>query len=79
MSLLHRVEDYGYKDNNKGYISLSFNTKYRGIWQCLWTNKGMSEFPAEPSFESLKAEEQQTIEEVGPYVFYLTHGNFPNS
>ena len=79
MSLLHRVEEYGDNHIEGQYLSLSFETKYRGIWQCRWTNQGMSEFAAEPSFESLRGAEQQAIKEIAPYVFYLTHGNFPNS
>lgn len=79
MSMLHRVEEYGDNHIEGEYLVLSFDTKYRGIWQCRWTGNGMSEFPSQHPFESLTDDEQKAINEIGTYVFYVTHNTIPNT
>lgn len=77
MSILSRVEKYGLDPAEGRYLRLSFETEYRGVWQCRWSHTGMSEFPNEPPFESLKQSEQEAVEEIGPIVFFLTFGEWP--
>lgn len=74
---LHRVEYYGDNHVEGAYVSLSFYTQHRGIWQCRWTETGMREYAEEPPFESLKEAEQQYIERAAAIIFLLTHGKPP--
>lgn len=78
MSLLHRIEKYGNNHIEGPFLELSFDTEYRGIWQCHLALNGMSQFSSEPPLESLKKEEQEAIKEIGMVVFYFTHGKVPN-
>jgi hypothetical protein len=78
MSSFHRLENYGCNHIEGEFIEPSFETKYRGIWQCRWTIKGMDEFASEPPFESLTKSEQREIKTVSRIVFYFTHGKVPN-
>jgi hypothetical protein len=58
-------------------VYLSFDTKYRGTWECLWTYDGLEEYDIEPSFYELTEEEQQEIHEIGPFIYYLSFGEIP--
>ncbi len=77
MSSFHRIENYGNNHIKGAFLELSFDTEYRGYWQCRVTNTGLSEYSSEPPFESLKADEQKEIKEVAGIVFYLTHDEWP--
>jgi hypothetical protein len=77
MTIFHRLEKYGTNHIEGKFITVSFDTEYRGVWQCRWTTNGMDTFPQEPPLHSLKAEEQTAIKEIGPIVFYFTHDEFP--
>lgn len=78
MSEFHRVEGIGVSPKSK-YVIVSFKTTYRGIWQCKYAHNGLTKFAGEPPFESLSAESQKEVETVGPYIFYLTYGEWPES
>lgn len=74
MAMFNGIEDYGDNHIEGEYIELAFDTKYRGIWQCRWTQAGMSQYASEPPFESLTTSEQKQIREEAQIVFKLTHG-----
>lgn len=77
MTIFHRIEDYGDNHIEGKFLTLSFNTAHRGIWQCRFTNNGMDQYPQEPAFHTLKSEEQTAIKEIGGIVFYFTHNEWP--
>lgn len=70
MSILHRVEDV-HDHHVARYVTLSFDTKYRGIWQCKYGSSGITEFASEPPFETLTKEEQEEVEKVGAIVWRM--------
>lgn len=77
MTIVHRLEDSGFNIPRGNYIIVSFETEYRGIWQCKWTEVGLEELDVEPSIETLKTKHEQAIREIGPIMFYFTHGLWP--
>jgi hypothetical protein len=76
MTIFHRIEDYGTNHIEGEYLTISFDTKYRGIWQCSITHNGLQQYPQEPDLHTLKEEEQEAVKEIGGIVFYLTHGEW---
>lgn len=79
MSMLHRIEKYGRNHIEGEFLLLSFDTEYRGIWQCRWTMQGMDQLRDEPPLESLKQSEQDAIREIGLIVFTFTFGELPKT
>lgn len=82
MTILHNVERYGTRGDWRDpsaekFVELSFETKYRGIYQCGCNDSGLYHFQSEPPFESLTKEEQNEIKEISKIVFYITHGKLP--
>jgi len=78
MSILHRVEDFYHNHIEGNVVELSFNTKYRGVWQCRVTVGNIKEYNSEPPFESLTEEEQQKIKQIGRYVHSVTFADDSN-
>lgn len=76
MAMLDRLEAYGDSQIEGKYLQLSFDTKYRGIWQCRWSEDGgMSQYAAEPPFESLTKEEQKQVRQECQIIFLFTFGD----
>lgn len=78
MSIFHRLEDYGFGIPRGNYVTVSFKTTNAGLWQCQWDETGINEIDQEPPLKVLRKSEQDEITEVGPYIFYMTHGELPN-
>lgn len=78
--MFHRLEKYAFNIPEGNYVVVSFETDHRGIWQCTWRETGIDEtaLTSEPPLHTLKKEEQKEVKEVGPIVFYLTHGEWPD-
>lgn len=75
--MLREIESWG-EDHIRGkYVTLLFETEYNGIWRCTWEKNGLKEWDQEPSFHFLLADEQKAIKQIGPIVFYFTHGVEP--
>lgn len=77
MSIFHRLEEYGQNAIYGKYVIVSFETKYRGIWQCRWTETGRDSIKPEPSIETLTEEEQRQVDLIGPIVYTFTYGQPP--
>lgn len=78
MTIFHRLERYGHSGPLENtYIIVSYETQHRGLWQCKFSNSGLRELDAEPPFESLTAEEQRAVKEIGAIVYYFTHEELP--
>jgi hypothetical protein len=77
MSILYDIEEWRFSPHAGNSVILSFETKYNGIWQCIWNNNGMSEFSEEPPFHTLTKDVQEEIQTIGPFVFYRTFGELP--
>lgn len=78
MSILYRVEDF-YENHIEGpVVELTFDTKYRGKWQCRCTGNQIKEYNSEPPFESLTKEEQKQIKQIAQYVHYITFADDNN-